>query len=119
MEYLERKYHVKAKGMNVVLEELRQRVKAKTARIKRYEERNNAFMQNRLFQSNQKKLFEMIDGYDRENEVRPDADESKKFWSELWDKNVTHNEHAEWLTTIKREYQNVGCNQTSISQKKK
>ena len=65
-------------------------------------------MQNRLFQSNQKKLFEMIDGYDRENEVRPDADESKKFWSELWDKNVTHNEHAEWLTTMKREYQNVG-----------
>ena len=105
MEYLERKYHVKAKGMSVVLEELRQR--AKTARIKRYEEQNNAFMQNRLFQSNQKKLFEMIDGYDRENEVRPDANESKKFWSELWDKNVTHNENAEWLTTMKREYQNV------------
>ena len=50
----------------------------------------------------------MIDGYDRENEVRPDADESKEFWRELWDKNVSHNEYAEWLTDLKkREYQSV------------
>ena len=97
--------------MNVVLEELKQRVRAKTARIKRYEEQNNAFMQNRLFQSNQKKLFEIIDGYDREYEARPDADESKKFWSELWDKNVSHNENAKWLTDTKREYQSVRMQQ--------
>ena len=49
----------------------------------------------------------MIDGYDRENEVWPDADESKKFLSELWDKNVSHNENAEWLPDMKREYQSV------------
>ena len=42
----------------VVIEELKQRVKAKAAKIKKYEERNNQFLQNRLFQTNRKRLFE-------------------------------------------------------------
>ena len=87
-ELLERQYHVKNKGINAVVEELKQRIKAKTATIRKYEERSNQFMQNRLFQTNQKRLFEKLEGIERRNDVRPDAEESITFWSNIWSKSV-------------------------------
>ena len=56
-----------------MVEELKQRIKAKTAKIKKYEERSNQFLQNRLFQTNQKRLFEKLEGIERRNGVGPDA----------------------------------------------
>ena len=38
---MEQVYHVKGKGILVVIEELKQRVKANAAKMKKYEERNN------------------------------------------------------------------------------
>ena len=37
-----KKYQVKGKGMSVVKEEIKQRVKAKTAKVKRYDDRGQA-----------------------------------------------------------------------------
>jgi len=59
---LYRKYDVKKKGLALVMEELKQRVTAKKEKIKRYESRNAQFQQNRLFQNNQKRLFERLEG---------------------------------------------------------
>ena len=50
---LARKYDFSKKGPRAVLEELRQRVTAKAAKLKRHEERTNQYRQNRLFESNQ------------------------------------------------------------------
>ena len=61
-DYFERKYHVWNKGFTTVMEELKQRIKAQTTKIKKYEERNNQYIQNRLFQTNQRLLFEKIEG---------------------------------------------------------
>ena len=36
------------------------------------------------------------------NEVRPDAKESPQFWTEIWDKEVLHNEKEEWLKELKQ-----------------
>ena len=106
-ETLERKYHIKRKGITAVIEELKQRVLAKTAKIKRYESRVDQFNQNRLFQNNQKKLFEKIEGIERMSDVTPDADETKKFWSGIWGKDVLHNEGAEWLQGVEKEVERV------------
>ena len=59
---LERKYHVKKKGINVVIEELKQRMKAIQHEVKRYEDRTEQYKQNRIFETNQKRLYEIIDG---------------------------------------------------------
>ena len=65
----------------VVAEELKQRIIAvqRSAKIKRYNERHNQFVQNRLFQSNQKRLYEKIDGLVRCNEGVPEAEECREF----------------------------------------
>ena len=40
MKYIDNKYRVREKGVSVVIEELKQRVVAKAAKVKRYEVRN-------------------------------------------------------------------------------
>ena len=89
------KYRVKTKGLPVVTEELKQRVTAVGEKIKRYESRREQCRQNRLFQSNQKRLFDMIDGIERGDDILPDAVESMQFWNGIWDNPVSCNEGAE------------------------
>ena len=35
--------------------------------------------------------------------VAPDAEQSKEFWSGIWDDPVTHNASAEWLKDVQNE----------------
>ena len=90
-----------------MIEELKQRVVAKAAKVKRYEGRVEQYRQNRMFQSNQKRLFERLENKERSDEVRPEAQESKKFWSDIWDNAASHNEQAKWLKDIETDLINV------------
>ena len=63
----------------MVIEELKQRVIAKSAKKKSYEIRTDQFNQNRLCQNNQNKLFGKIDGIDKESDEITDAEEAKMF----------------------------------------
>ena len=101
-ERLEKKYNTNKKGTQVVIEELKQRVTAKAVKIRRYESRINFFQQNRLFQNNQRRLFEQLEGRERDNTIIPDAEESKTFWRGIWSEEVYHNEKAEWLKEVER-----------------
>ena len=74
-EDLERRYYLKKKGVAVVLEELKQRILAKTGKIKRYQSRIEQYRQNRMFQCNQKRFFEMLENEERGNSVVPDTEE--------------------------------------------
>ena len=106
-EQLETRYKVKKKGIEVVIEELKQRVVAKAAKVKRYEGRVEQYRQNRMYQSNQKRLFERLENKERSNEVSPDTQENKKFWSDIWDNPASHNEQAKWLKDIETDLINV------------
>lgn len=64
---LEQKYYVRRKGIKSVIKELKQRVKSKAAKIRSYEERNNQYIQNYLFNTNQKCLFEILEGNEQQN----------------------------------------------------
>ena len=33
----------------------------------------------------------------------PDAEESRRFWSDIWDQAVTHRENADWLRKAENE----------------
>ena len=71
------------KGIKTVVEELKQRIIAKSAKIKRYDQRINQFRQNRIFSVDQKKIYKELNGIeDRTNEV-PDAEESRRFWGDI------------------------------------
>ena len=46
---LERKYNIRVKTLGVVIEELKQRILAIAAKVRRYQERVDRFRQNRMF----------------------------------------------------------------------
>ena len=50
---IDHKYKVQKKGLNVVLEEQKQRIQAKATKIKRYYQRIEQYRINRLFQQDQ------------------------------------------------------------------
>ena len=80
----ERKYSIMVKPMGVVTEELKQRIVATAANIRKYQERVDRFSQNRMFQNNQKQFYrELNKEEERCDDDQPDAEVSKKFWGDI------------------------------------
>ena len=79
---IEKKYKVHEKGIQVVIEELKQRTVAKSEKIRRYNHRNEQFRLNRMFLNNQAKVYRELDGSPQEN-VAPDADDALAFWRSI------------------------------------
>ena len=102
-ERMDRVYHMKEKGRKRVKEELKQRVTAKTIQIKRYTDRIKQYRQNRMFQDNQRRFYDELDKEGTQSKTIPDAEESKKFWGDIWGKEVTHNGNAEWVEVVDKD----------------
>ena len=76
------KYRVK-KGLKTVIEELKQRMLAKSTKVKRYEQRIEQFRQNSIFDLNQKNLCAELNREGvRSNDV-PNVEKLTKFWSDI------------------------------------
>ena len=78
-EERETKYSINKKGIRTVKEELKQRLHAKTAKLKRYEERMNQYEISRMFLQNQKIVYQQMNGVRNINNEKPNAKESKQF----------------------------------------
>ena len=52
---------MKDKGLTVMTEELKQRAVGTSAKLTRYEERTEHYVQNKMFQTNQAKLSERLE----------------------------------------------------------
>ena len=92
-------YRIQEKGLNHIIKDVKQKVKAKAHKIQRYTNRNKGYQQNKIFQTNQKHLLNQLRGEDSQRE-NPEAEPSKRIW-EGWDNPVTHNKQAAWLQEIK------------------
>ena len=83
MKELYGKCRVKKKGLKAVIEELKQRILAKSTKVKRQEQRIEQFRQNRIFDLDQKKIYaELNRNGVRSNDVA-NAEECTKFWSDI------------------------------------
>ena len=60
-ERLERKYSIRVKRLNVVIEVLKQRITAIAAKVRRYQGRVDSYRQNRLFENNQRQFYRELD----------------------------------------------------------
>ena len=77
---LERKYSILVKRLNVVNEELTQRITAIAAKVRRYQGRIDSQRQNRLFEKYQRQIYRELDQEERCDDDQPMAEESKQFW---------------------------------------
>ena len=97
-ERLKRKYNVKTKGLKVVREEIKQRIKAKVGKITRYQNRISQYQQNRMFNNNEGRFYQQLnnDVNNQTNEIL-DAQETRMYWESIWSESKEHNREAEWL----------------------
>ena len=94
-ERLERKYSIRVKRLNVVIEELKQRITAIAAKARRYQGRVDSYRQSRLFENNQKQFYRGIDqGKERCDDDQPVPEESKQFWGNIWSQSADHKKDA-------------------------
>ena len=104
---LGQKYRMKAKGFKVVIEELRQRISAKSEKLRFYRAQGNQYRQNKLFRCNQKALCPELGGKVRPAQVQSNAEEAQELWNILWNNPVPYKEDAEWLKEVELQLEKV------------
>ena len=104
---LVKKYKVKEKGISKVMEELKQRLQVKASKLKRYEQRIEQYRVNRMYQQDQKRLYQEISGKSGGEKAMPDAKKSARIWSGIWDNNIQHNRRDEWLDDVRKEVESM------------
>ena len=83
-ERLERKYSIKVKRLNIVIEELKQRISAIAAKVRRSQGRVDSYRQNRLFENNQSEFYRELDQEEeRCHDDQTVAEQSKQFWGNI------------------------------------
>ena len=79
-ERLERKYSITVKIFIAVIEELKERITAIAAIVRRYQRRLDSYRQNRLFENNQRQFYrELEQEEERCTDDQPVAEESEQF----------------------------------------
>ena len=90
--------------MNVVVEELKQRITAIEAKVRRYQGRVDSYRQNRLFENNQRQFYRELDQEEeRCDDDQPVAEESKQFCGNIWSQSADHKKDAKWLQDLQSE----------------
>ena len=101
---LERKYSVRVKRLNVVIEELKQRITAIAPKVRRYQGRVDSYRQNRLFENNQRQFYRQLDQEDENcDDDQAVAEELKQFWGNIWSQSADHKKDAKWLQDLPSE----------------
>ena len=69
-----------------------QRIVIIAVKVRRYQERVDSFRQNRMFQVNQRQFYRKLNQERKKkyDDDHPDAEESKKFWGDIWSRSVDH-----------------------------
>ena len=88
--------------MNVVTEELKQRITAIATKFRRYQGRVDSYRQNRLFENNQRQFYRKLDQEEEKcDDNQPAAEESKQFWGNIWSQSANHKRDAKWLQDLR------------------
>ena len=103
-ERLERKYGIRVKRLNVVIEELKQRITAIAAKVRKYQGRVDSYRQNRLFEDNQRQFYRELDQEEeRCDDNQAAAEESKQFWGNIWSQSEDDKKDVKWLQDLRSE----------------
>ena len=83
---------------------MKQGIVAIAAKVRRYQERVDRFRQNKMFQNNQRQSYREVNQEgERCDDDQPDAEESEKFWGDIWSESVDLNRDAKWLKNLQSE----------------
>ena len=79
-----------------LIEELKQKISAKTQRLARYKKRQDQYYHNKLFKTDCKKCYNRLGKTYRIVKDAPDKERIENFWREIYEKQVIHSGEAGW-----------------------
>ena len=89
-----KKYNIqKTEELNQLIE----KVSAKTQRLSRYRKRQNQYYQNKLFRTDCKKIYNRLRQTYPNVNIAPGKEEVENFWREIYGNKVQHNGEADWI----------------------
>ena len=93
-----KKYNIeKEEDLNRLIEELKQKVAAKTQQLSSYRKRQNQYYQNKLFRTDGKKFYNQLrQTYSSVKNV-PEKEEVENVWREIYGNKVEVNREACWI----------------------
>ena len=101
---LETKCSIRVNRLNVVIEELKQRITAIAAKVRRYQGQVDSYRQDKLFENNQRQFYRGLDQEEeRCDDNQPVAEESKQFWGNIWSQSADHKKDTKWLQDLRSE----------------
>ena len=101
LRHWERKYSIRVKRLNVVTEELKQRISTVAAKAKKYQGRVDSYRQNRPFEIDQRQFYRELDQEEKRcDDDQPVAGKSKQFWKNIWSQSADHEKDAKWLQNL-------------------
>ena len=87
--------------VNDYIDTLKQKLKAKAARLARYKRNTNRKSQNLQFRNNQKQFYRQLSKdqkiYSNSESSPLSENDIMQYWSQVWDNPKSHNEKASWL----------------------
>jgi hypothetical protein len=112
---IKKKVHVHAKHdpsnahTTEILDTLKQKLSAKSKRLRRHKEANERKQQNRLFNTNEKTYYRNL-----QSERQPDCQDKLQnkqvltnYWTSIWGNAVKHNLKASWIKSEQTRMSNV------------
>jgi hypothetical protein len=91
-----------AREIAQLIETLKQKVQAKAQRIRRYENRETQYIQNKMFKEDTETFYRNLGMKNIEAREPPSMTQVEPYWQSLWGEKVQHNERAEWIRREER-----------------
>ena len=88
---LNERHRMKRKRLKIVIDELQQRILAKSAKVRRYQQKIEQLRQNRIFDFDQRKMYVEFNGFGVRTIDVPNVEESKRFCDDFWSTGKGHN----------------------------
>jgi hypothetical protein len=93
-----RRYKIETKeNLDQVIEELKQKVSAKTQRFSRHKERQKQYYQNKMFRTDHKKFYNLPRHTNTNVKKAPSKEDTENFWRAIYGEKVWHDEEANWI----------------------
>lgn len=86
--------------LNIVIENLKQKISSKTQRINRYSKRIEQFNQNRMYNTDRKQFFRRLGEKRIEHTESPSENEIDEYWRAMYEVGTEYNKEAEWLRSV-------------------
>ena len=104
---MNRKCQLDAKAYLYLIQQLKVKISRACINIRHHTKNQLQYHQNKLFKTNQSRLYSELNGDNNSINESPDPEEATTFWKDIWATPTGHSRNTEWLREVKNKLKNL------------